>query len=253
MGCCLLYPSVEYLLLKPIPRAFIVLLYFSINSLSRKMIPILHRLLTFIGGNPTVQKRSEKSHNFHSKISVLGLIFAVFHFLLLIYCDFKSEEEMDEEPDIYVEKNNIMRGLVELGRVITFLQEPVLAVTSYRQSKALCGLLMHLEDFDEYLETGVQVKKIRKKMLHWDRIIASLLFLVTCVNYVVICMLFIVYYKIPAYPHDIYTSMMPITNYLLHISVAGCHLLAISMRMNCYNYILEKFFAGCRRDQCRNI
>lgn len=213
------------------------------------MVPLLLGLLTLIGGRPILQKRSINSHDFTSKISVSGFIFSVLHTVLLIYCDYKAEAEVDEDPDTYVESNNIMRGIVELSRVVWLLQEPVLAFFTFRQSKDFCSLLVYLEDLDEYLESGVRVKRIYKKMLYWDRIISSILLLVTCINFGIVYILFDMYYQVPANPHDLYNNLLPITNFLLHIFVTCCYLMVISMRMDCYIYILNKLFASIRENQ----
>lgn len=214
------------------------------------MLRILSWLLLLVGGKPVTQVTSEDGDDgggLRNKVSVLGVLFAVGHFSLSIYCDYRSEVETYEDPETFREQNNILRAMVELRRYIAFLQQPCLAIMAIFQCRAYSSFLTSFEDFDVFLEgRGVKVQLLWRKMLIVERLVLTVLLLATVLNILGMVWLYVIYYGQNPNAFDIYTSVFPITNSLLHTLITSAYLYGTFIRMKSYNRDLKMMFADFR-------
>lgn len=214
------------------------------------MITILPILLTLCGGQVVTQIRNATTGDIRNQISVIGAILAIAHFAFGIYSDIETEKAANNDPDTFREPNNIMRAIVTLGRITSLSQQPLLAVLTYCQSKNFRALLISVDELDEYLtEEGVKVQVIVRKLRLWDRLTAGVLFVVTILNTLIILYLFTAYYEIEATVHDMYISLLPITNFLLTVLVSCLYLYGVEIRMKSYASVLRDLFVRCQQHQ----
>lgn len=207
---------------------------------------ILSTLLTLIGGRPVTQFRKDKSGDFGNKLSLLGSLLCVIHFGLIICCDYVTREAALQHNNAFKEDNYIMQAIVDFVRIIAFIQEPILAVTSYKQSSAFLVFLNHMSDFDEYLfKNDVNMEKTLKRTQIVDRITGGIMCVVTILNILITAFMFKSRFDMTPTTYDLYVRLMPQTNYMLHILVAWIYLYLISLRINSFLDILEKHFKEC--------
>lgn len=205
-----------------------------------RMLTYLPHLLTLVGGRPVVQIRGQVGYFYRNKLSIAGILIAILHCALCIYCDHLSEIESKEQAETFVHNNNILRGSDLIGRLATLLQEPALAVTSYHQSNAFCALLNELEEFDAYLELNVNVKPIFRMIMILDRVICIILVISVLLNYLGLLILYMRYFEAELPFFDYYQNVLPISNYLVHVIGTCVYLIGILIRMNCYIGALKK-------------
>lgn len=214
---------------------------------------ILSTLLTLIGGRPVTQCRIKKSGDFGNKLSLLGSLLCFIHFGFIIYSDYVTREAALLHNNAFKEDNYIMQAIVDFVRIIAFIQEPILAVTSYRQSSAFLAFLNHMSDFDEYLvKNDVNLKKILKRTKSVDRITGGIMCLVTILNILITVFMFKSKFDMTPTIYDLYIRLMPQTNYMLHILVAWIYFYVISLRISSFIDILEIHFKECYFVQIQN-
>lgn len=206
-------------------------------------------LLTLVGGRPVVQFSAENGE-IRNKLSILGIIFAGLHAALGVYCDKKTNADLHANPEAFVEENNIMRATDAMSRIVALIQQPILAVTCYLQSKALHRFLVSLEEFDDYLiGNRVQVTLIARRMRWIDFAITVIVFITGIVNIVIVILLYGYYYEQPIYSYDVYNVVMPVLNYLVQMSVTFFWLYATSLRMGSFYGIVKQLHVLCCREQ----
>lgn len=204
------------------------------------MISLLPTLLILVGVRPCFQSR-DPSGSIQNRMSFVGVFFIVLHPILSIYCDYKSEEEMAELPEVYDERNNIMYGTLVLGRVISMLMQPALVIGACCQVKAFRELLTLVESLDEYLFVmGVKTKKVMRRMVILDRLVFLSMILMTILNYAITYYFFVIYYGLLANPHDMYTSLSVICVFVVSTSTTATYIYGVSIRMDAYIRVLRK-------------
>lgn len=213
---------------------------------------ILSVLLTLIGCRPVTQLRTENGE-FSSKLSPIGVFLAVFHLSLCIYGDFLSHTAFEENPTAYKDKNNIMRAIVLMGRLIQLILGPSLTLAStLLQTRAHRLFLVSEEDFDEYLVGySVQVKSITRKLHILDISAAVGIFLATIGNIVLMSFLFTNYYEQPVYLYELYNTVMPESAFIVNVLLTSLMLHGTTMRMEFYCQILRQIRKQCLMEQRR--
>lgn len=210
---------------------------------------ILSVLLTLIGCRPLTLLRT-KNGEFRSKLDPLGILLVIFHLSLCIYGDFLSHTTFEENPTAYKDKNNIMRAIVLMGRVVQLILGPTLALTSFLQTKAHRHFLVSEEDFDEYLVGySVQVQSIKRKLRLLDISAAVGLFLVTIGNLTLMSFLFTKYYQQPVPIYELYNTFMSESALILNVILTCLVLHGTTMRMEFYCKILRQIRNQSWREQ----
>lgn len=215
---------------------------------------ILQKLLTLIGGRPVTQKSTKVLGDLRNKPYIVGIIFCLFHFCFIIISDYVTELISVTDPEVFKEENNIMQAIVDLGRFTSFIQQPVLVITSYFQSKAFLEFVSKINTFDDYLaECGANVNLILRKLLSVDRVITFVVTMTTILCLFIINYVFETRYGVAPFGYDIYISLMPLTNYLLHTSVACLYFYGVLLRMEALNNHLKELCQQCRYSELRFI
>lgn len=215
---------------------------------------ILPKLLTLIGGRPVTQISTKVLCDLRNKPYVVGIFFCLFHFCFIIISDYVTELISVTDPEVFKEENNIMRAIVDLGRFTSFIQQPVLVITSYFQSKAFLDLLTKINTLDDYLvEVGVNVNLILRKLQFVDRVTTFVVTMTTILCLFIITYLFEIRYGVAPFGYDVYISLMPLTNYLLHTSVACLYFYGVLLRLEAFNHHMKKLCEQCRYSELRFI
>lgn len=215
---------------------------------------ILLKLLTLIGGRPVTQKSTKVLGDLRNKPYVVGIFFCLFHFCFIIISDYVTELISVTDPEVFKEENNIMQAIVDLGRFTSFIQQPVLVITSYFQSKAFLEFVTKINTLDDYLaECGANVNLILRKLLSVDRVITFVVTMTTILCLFIINYVFETRYGVAPFGYDIYISLMPLTNYLLHTSVACLYFYGVLLRMEALNNHLKELCQQCRYSELRFI
>lgn len=215
---------------------------------------ILLKLLTLIGGRPVTQKSTKVLGDLRKKPYVVGIFFCLFHFCFIIISDYVTELISVTDPEVFKEENNIMQAIVDLGRFTSFIQQPVLVITSYFQSKAFLEFVTKINTLDDYLaECGANVNLILRKLLSVDRVITFVVTMTTILCLFIINYVFETRYGVAPFGYDIYISLMPLTNYLLHISVACLYFYGVLLRMEAFNNHLKELCQQCRYSELRFV
>lgn len=207
-------------------------------------------MLSLIGGRPVALIKTKKTGKLRNKLSVLGLFFCLFHLGFCIWSDYVTEKVSNDDPDTFRETNNIMRAIIALVRFTSLIQQPVLAVTTFCQAKAFLALMVQVRLYDQYLEgCGNRVAVILRKMRLADQITAAILAMTTVLSAVIISYVFVHYYLVQPTICDLYISLMPLTNFSVHVLVTSTYLYGISLRMHASNYFLRQLFERWHRCQ----
>lgn len=147
-----------------------------------------------------------------------------------------------------------MRAIVDLGRFTSFIQKPVLVITSYFQSKAFLDLLTKINTLDGYLvEVGANVNLIIRKLQFVDRVTTFVVTMTTILCLFIITYLFEIRYGVAPFGYDVYISLMPLTNYLLHTSVACLYFYGVLLRLEAFNHHMKNLCEQCRYSELRFI
>lgn len=204
------------------------------------MLKILPHIFTLVGSRTVIQVKRNVGDLYQNRVFFLGIIIAIFICFLSIYCDYLSELENSEDPDTYIPNNNILRATDYIGRLMTILQQPLLAVAIYFQSKALCDLLNETAEFDAYLELQMNVNVIARKTVILDRVASVVLIVLIFLNYLGIYWMYKGYYEAELPFFDVYQYMLPKATYLVNVIGTCVYLTGVYMRMCCYNILLRK-------------
>lgn len=215
---------------------------------------MLLQILTLLGGRTVTQIKLHDSGEIKNKISVHGVIIALFICVFSFYSDHVTEEIAEENEDAFHETNNIMRGILALVRAISLIQQPMLAVTTYYQSKSLLMFLTQLREMDEYLvDGGVKVDVLVRRVRLADQISGVIAFFTAILSALVITLLFYYYYEFELTLLDIYLSLLPLMNYFIHVLVTCVYLYAVTLRMKAHNVVLKQLFVRCHQLQMENV
>lgn len=217
------------------------------------MLVILPALLTFLGGRPRIQTRCE-SGQLKNVVSYLGVFLAVLHFITYVYSDSVDQKETLQNPEIYSESNNIMRGIIGLLRLLGIVLEPALSIANYYQATAFCIYLTRLEEIEEYLsDCGIKVQLILKRILVIDRIVTVGLLLTTAFNILSIYWLYKYYYETEVRAFHLYNRLLPVSIFLFHVLIACVYLLGCSIFMNHFTETLKELLEKCQNYQVYNL
>ena len=209
------------------------------HPVTRNMLPLL---LILIGGAPRKPYRKEPNGDVRDRVSLVGVFFVLLHCFLNVFCVYLSDEEERRDPERYRENNNIMRGVVALQRLVSLAQEPALALCSWYQAKSLCVLLDLVQEVDEYVEGAVEIKGLVRRLRNTERVVALVILLSALANLTILMLLYRKYYEEDAGLHDLYSSILPAVNYLVHVSLTCTQLFSICMRWESYSLLLQGFF-----------
>lgn len=120
---------------------------------------MLLKILTLTGGRTVYQIKIQNT--IRNKISVSNIIISIFVCGFTFYSDHVTEEVARSKGDAFRETNNIIRGIVAIIRVRSLFQQPVLALTTYIQSKHTLEFMIKLQEMDEFLlDGGVRLEGI---------------------------------------------------------------------------------------------
>lgn len=208
---------------------------------------VLKLLLILSGGLLTAPVPTSHT-SYQNKCSFVGVLLFLVHLVMGVYCVYRSEAATADDPQTYKEQNNIMRAIVAMGRFISIVLQPGLAVSCYLQRQQVCVFLRLCDELDEYLsECRVKVEQFQRKTIVLDRIVAGVTLLALGLNFLVIYFLFTIYYEKVADVYDLYTSLLPIISFLVNSLLTWCFLYALLIRMKAYNRVLKEFFKDCHR------
>lgn len=234
---------------------------FSTNSYSNDTIlksaslnTMLLQILTLLGGRTVTQVKLHDSGEIRNKTSVSGVLIALFYCGFSFYSDYVTEEIAEQNEDAFHESNNILRGILALGRAISLIQQPLLAITSYIQSKNHLLFLTQLREMDEYLlDGGVKVDLLVRRVRLVEKISCGVVFLITVLSALILILLFYSYYEFEPTFFDVYISLLPLINYLVHVLVTCVYLYAVTLRMKSHNAVLKQLFVRCHQLQMENV
>lgn len=200
------------------------------------------------------QVKLHDSGEIQNKISVSGVLIALFYCGFSFYSDYVTEVIAEENNDAFYETNNIMRGIIALGRAVSLFQQPLLAIATYVQSKKLLVFLIQLREMDEYLlDGGVKVDVLVRRVRLVEKISCGISFLITILSTLIIILVFYSYYEFEPTIYDIYISLLPLINYLVHVLVSCVYLYAVTLRMKSHNAVLKQLFVRCHQIQTQNV
>lgn len=202
---------------------------------------MLLKILNLTGGRPVYQIKIQNT--ILNKISVTNILISIFVCCFTFYSDHVTEEVARSKGDAFRETNNIIRGIVAIIRVRSLFQQPVLALTTYYQSKYTLEFMIKIQKIDEFLlDGGVRVEGILGRIRLVGRIAVIIVFLSIILNIFIILTLFNQYYKYQPTIFDLNMSLLPLTNYLVHVLVVCVYLYAVALRMKSYNIVLRELF-----------
>lgn len=236
-------------------------MHFSTNSYSNDTIlksasinTMLLQILTLLGGRTVTQVKLHDSGEIRNKTSVSGVLIALFYCGFSFYSDYVTEEIAEQNKEAFHEPNNIMRGILAQERAISVLQQPLLAIATYVQSKNLLVFLTQLREMDEYLlDNGVKVDLLVRRVRLVEKISCGIAFFITVLSVPILILLFYFYYEFEPNIFDFYISLLPLINYVVHVLVTCVYLYAVTLRMKSHNAVLKQLFVRCHQLQMENV